>query len=82
MQHESPSVQAAETATLVTRVRTLEIYLEGRNAEMYETDREFRKALNDRIQDGYDADICYLYHACGRNTRRIGKLTNCREIPF
>lgn len=82
MLHESPIVRAAETAFLVTRVRTLEIYIEGQNAEMYENDREFRRALDNRIQDGFDADICYIYCGFGPTARRIGRLTNCREIPF
>lgn len=82
MQHESPNRQAAEAALLVTRVRTLEIYIEGQNAEMYENDREFRRALDNRIQDGFDADICYICCGFGPAARRIGRLTNCREIPF
>lgn len=79
MQHESPSVQAAQTATFGVRTGTLEIYLGERDAEMYERDLEFREKFNDRIQFAYAADVVYIL---GPNLRRIGKLFDCREIPF
>lgn len=73
------SDQAAKTAILMPNVAVLEIFLEEEDAEFYENSPDFRVALNSRIESDYRADVVYIL---APDSRRIGKLFDCREIPF